>query len=254
MAENDDLTTGTTGDATGTTASAADGSATPPADGSGGGESIEELRKRLQDEQRKNAQLLSERTNVEREREELRRQRETYGASPPPTAPVDPYMAQMQMLNATVARYGPDSYEGQVAIAQAHALEASRRAEYATNFLVQVERDLLKIPAEHRDDVKARILNGEYNSVGQAYEVVKGSRSSSTIEALQRELDDLRKQVNGGRPKTADVSTSIRTQVDAATHKRNMSLTEYQRVMDAGGPQASRLMKQVDDGEVVIDY
>jgi len=253
MAENDDLTTGTTGDATGTTASAADGSATPPADGSGGGESIEELRKRLQDEQRKNAQLLSERTNVEREREELRRQRE-YGASPPPTAPVDPYMAQMQMLNATVARYGPDSYEGQVAIAQAHALEASRRAEYATNFLVQVERDLLKIPAEHRDDVKARILNGEYNSVGQAYEVVKGSRSSSTIEALQRELDDLRKQVNGGRPKTADVSTSIRTQVDAATHKRNMSLTEYQRVMDAGGPQASRLMKQVDDGEVVIDY
>lgn len=252
MAQDDPLPTGTTEEATGTTAQAADGSA-PSADGSGGGETIEQLRARLQETERQKAQLLAEKSNVEREREALRQQRDSR-AFTPPTAQ-DPYVSQMQMLQATIARYGSDSYEGQVAIAQAHALESARQAQYATHFMVQVEKDLLRVPQEHRDEVKLRMLNGEFDSVAQAFEMVKGARSSQTVEALQRELAELKAQVSGRpAPKTADVSTSIRTQVDAATHKRNISLTEYQRVMDAGGPQASRLMQQVDNGEVSIDY
>jgi hypothetical protein len=251
MADNDDLPTGTTEGATGTTADAVVGSATTPADGSGGGESIEELRKRLQEVERQKAQLLAEKSNVEDMRRELERAR---GASTPPTAPADPYQAQMAMLTATVHRYGSDSYEGQVAIAQAHALESARRSEYVTNFLVQVERDLLRVPADLRDDVKLKVLNGEFDSVAQAQEAVKGSRSGQTVEELRRELAELKAKVNVSAPRVADVSTGIRTQVDAATHKKVMGLDEYTRIVDAGGSRALEIMAQVDAGSIKLDY
>lgn len=248
----DETPTGTTEDATGTTAKAADGSA-PAADGSG--ESIEELRKQLLEATRKNAQLLSEKSNVEQDRREL--ERRAQGAGTPPMAPEDPYQRQMATLNAIVARYGPDSYEGQMAIAQAHSLEMGRQSLAVQHFTAQVERDLItqKVPTEQRDEVRLRLLNGEYNSVQQAYEAVKGSQSTSTIEQLQRELAALKAQVaNGSPPRVADVSTAVRTQVDAAAHKKNMSLSDYQRVMDQGGSRASQLMAQVDSGEVQIEY
>jgi len=251
MTDNE-LPTGTTDDATGTTAPAADGSASK-ADGSGV-DDVEALRKQLNDLQRKNEQLLSEKSNVERERQELERQRQSIGQATPPTQTVDPYVHQMQLLTSVVLRYGEDSYEGMMARAQMVALQKAAQAASTQDFMVQIERDLLAIPVEHRDDVKRRIYNGEFASVGQAYEAVKGSRSGQTIEALQRELEDLKRRMNGGAPRVADVSTSIRTQVDAATHKKNMSLADYQRIMDAGGPQAERLLRQVDDGNVSIDY
>lgn len=252
MAEND-LPTGTTEPATGTTAQAADGSATAPADGSGSSDSIETLRAQLAEAQRKTAQLLSEKTNVEQEREELRQERQSR-QSPPPTQGVDPYVQQMQTLNAIVLRYGIDSFEGQMAQANALALQQSRQAATIQAFSAQVERDLLKIPAEHRDDVKARMYAGEFDTVTQAYEATKGSKSGQTIEALQRELAELKAKLAGPAPqqRVANVSTAVRTQIDAATHARIMTRADANRIYEKGGAAAAALMAQEDSGEVIV--
>ena len=259
----EDLKTGTTDGATGTTAPAADGSATASAGGSAGTDA-EELRKKLQDAEekardleRKNAQLLSERGRSEELRREAAALRAGQGGGERATdrsAPADPFAQRIAEQQQIAAAFPPGTVEHANAQAAITSLQASAISMNRMGNFIATQKELLRLPDTKRLAVMEKLESGEYGSVQAALQAVEGVSSSEEVNRLRAELDELKKTVrNGGAAPREDVSTSTR-QVDASTHRRNMSGGEYYRILEAGGAPARKLIADYDAGLVDVDF
>jgi len=261
------VTTGTTDDATGTTAQAAGGSA----GAAGGSESIEERLHQAEQTaaelQRKNEQLLSERTRVEEQTRDLERQRQElqrHQAGANATGATDPDAVVLSKLNATLAKFGEDSYEGQQALITAKLIIDKREITNAFRFREHLDAQLDDLPeedAKHRREVRKLVRSGKAQSVEAALAQVKGSASGDVIKRLEARIAELEKggaksgdgedvisRAKTGR--TSNVQTAVTSQIDAATHRKVPTLEDYNRVMAAGGPEAKKLQKDIDEGRV----
>lgn len=261
MAE--DLKTGTTDATTGTTAQAADGSAGAPAVGSAGAETTEELRRRLIEEQtkreeaeRKNAQLLAEKTNTERARREAEAMRAGAGtvSTPPTGAPPDPFAERIAAQQRLAMYYPEDTFEGQQARSTLLSLQANQAIWYDNQMSKQQQRELLRLPDAKRAAVMDKLETGQYASVKAALEAVEGKDKDNEVQSLRAKLDELEKRLaNGAAAPTVDVSTASRG-IDAPTHRKLMGLSEYNRILEAGGPKAKSLLAEFDSGNVELDF
>lgn len=242
---SDDLTTGTTPEATGTPASQDDGSATNGAGGSG--ESIEELRAKLQEAERQKAQLLSEKSRVEQQQREIERERERLAGYTPPTSAQReaPIVTRIRELREHLATY-PDDV---VARATHDSLMAQYELHQQTVMRDRIEEDLDSVddPAL-RKEIRTAMKTGEFASVAAARKAVLGERYEREQDAMKRERDRLSAQ-----SKVADVQTATRG-VSAQEHReRTIPFSKYKETMEAGGEAARKLMLDIDSGAVRIE-
>ena len=260
----DDLKTGTTDGTTGTTAAAADGSVNASAGGSAGGESIEELRRRLTEEQtarseaeRKNAQLLSEKNNVEAERARLERERQGAAtvSTPPAGSQQDPFAQQIAIAQQLANYYAENTYEGAQARATLLTLQTQRQLLINQQRSEAVSADLMMIPDTKRPAVITKLRSGQYNSVQAALEAVEGKDDNEAVRDLRTRLEAAEKKLaERDRSPVADVSVSTRGGGSDTTGKRKVPLSEWTRVQAAGGAAAKALENDYYAGKVELDH
>jgi hypothetical protein len=160
MPEEKDPTTGTTGaDPQGGSGDKPTGTAGDAAAGGSGADTDDpaELKRRLAESERVKAQLLSEKSNVERDRKALEERAAALEKEPPSPVsggtaqPTDPYLARIERLKLHLAQY-PDDV---VARNQLEDAYYARQSVAMSEVMRQAEADLLKVPAEIRDRVRA---------------------------------------------------------------------------------------------------
>lgn len=256
----DDQATGTTDAATGTTPNGADGSASGAAGGSAG-ESIEELRRRLLEEQnaraeaeRKNAQLLSEKTRTEQMRREAEARGNGWTAPTPPTGPADPFAQQIAIQEALAASYPENTLEGLQARAMLLNLKTTRDNHLRALRNEQITAQLLSIPDSKRMAVVERIKTGQFSDVQSALAAVENESKSEEVSALQKKVDELERRLrNGGGSPVADVSTSTRDAGTQTSGKRRLGMSEWTRIQSAGGSEAKKLDDEYYAGKIELD-
>ena len=258
----DDLKTGTTDGTTGTDAQASGGSVNDSAGGSAGGESIEELRRRLieseqatREAERKNAQLLSEKSSVEQARREAEARLASAGtvSTPPTGSQSDPYAQQIATTMALANYYPENTYEGQQARATLVSLQGSQALwrDQQRNQALNVE--LMMIEDKKRPQVIQKLKSGQYNTVQAALEAVEGKDDSEAVRALRKEIEDLKRTLASDKSPVADVSVSTRGGGSDTTGKRKVGMSEWTRVQSAGGPAAVALEKDYYSGKIELD-
>jgi hypothetical protein len=237
--------TGTTDDATGTTAQAADGSAAA-ADGS----EVEALRAKLADEERKNAQLLSEKTRVEEAQREIEWQRAGAYQSPSPMGAPD-QTAEIAREIRERAEAGDATAIGLIVMAQSREQDrqqAERREKKRAD-----DAELELVPANDRAETTAEYATGSYWTPAAAYNAVLGKRYRKDQEgAAERQ----RKETEAARRRADDaaVDTVARgTPPPAEGSGRSMEWADYVRQLQSlPRDKALKLKQDADRGLISV--
>ena len=233
-----------TGTATGTTAQAADGSA--------GGSAIKDkpIEEQLaaekaarEEAERKNAQLLSEKSAVEAERrrldEERARMQQASTAPPAGADAADPFLNQIARLDAAYQEYPNDpAYQG-LRLSLLTQRELALREVGRTNF----ENELLKIPAADREATRAKYSQGGFQSLAQAHQQVKQeSDQRGSIEAERAKLAEERKQLELDREANRRQAVSVGGRPDFGGSQRTdlMEFEDYRAKVDAAENRGDR--------------
>lgn len=256
--------TGTTaGEPTGTTGKPADGSGAA-AGGSGAGKSNEELlalleaaQKERDDEKRKNEQLLSEKTGVEREREELRQRAGAGGGSAPPTpqGPQDPELAEI-LDKHTKVKQVLSAYPGDP-IAEAQELQLRLAYQARTRELVTttVQQEIrAKVPPALQQKVYEKCMSGAFNTVDAAHDAVKRENDGAEVTTLRKEKEALEAELKRAKEQspTFDVNTSIQGG-SAPGAKKRYSGAEWAQLNKSIAPaEQAKLVAQLDKGEIEV--
>lgn len=236
-----DPTTGTTDSASGTTASAAGGS-TVAADGS-----AEDFKAQLEEERRKNAQLLSEKSAVEesrREVDELRRQAEARAAqntSSPGGYDANQIAAETLRLAA----------EGDV---MAQALVLSAREQSARDARLRHEWEMEKIPEADRSEVE-KLAEAARVAPSVAHLMLKGKRYDTEQGKMTKEREHL---AEAQRKREDDVVETTVSTVSAADMKgRIYKQSDYEATLTRLGPkspEAQELKRKADKGLITVKW
>lgn len=262
-----DKESGTPQEPTGTTAEAVGGSGTPEAGGSSG-PSAEELAKQLaeaqdalQREKNARAQLLAERSNVEAMRREMEARQA--GSTPPTPAAADPLAQQLAMLQQTAievmsaVQLSPnDPALRAQAVTLASQINMTQMAMQQRDEQSRWQRlngEVMALPEGIRSAVAQKLSSGEFTSVQAAREAVEGSAAAEQLTELKARMDALEtenKKLKDRGP-VAEVSTSLGGR-GAVRGPRTVLLSDYQRIMNAGGAEAKRLLNELDSGIVTL--
>lgn len=221
MADEHDAT-GTTDAATGTTAQAADGSVAA-ADGS----EVEQLRARLaevetkaQEEARKNAQLLSEKSRWEDGQRELERMR--FGGQQPSPGGAPDGTQQLASEIQRAAAEGDVNAQGLILMAQ----EQARREKYQRDLY-----ELQSIPEADKADTQAEYQTGLYMTPTAAYSAVLGKRYRRDAETRATKDAGRKRQEDELARRRADdvVDTTARGVGAGEVAGRTIKHSEYLR-------------------------
>ena len=275
MSDEREPASGTTGGATGTAGDPpADGSAARAADGSAAALSAEELQRKLEEAtqrlaetERKNQQLLSEKTNVERERAEAREALQRAGSTPPtPGAAADPFAEEMVALqsvglelNAQLQANPNDVQLRAAAVSvatQLRSLTRQRESWIEGQRFNEMNRELAKVPRTIREEVAERIMSGEFQSVKAAQEAVEGKKSSTEAEELRKQLAAKEAEIARlrGIGPVVDVSTSLGGGTAAPSGGREITLDEWTRLQQGDEAAARKADADLMEGRIRIRY
>lgn len=211
--------------ATGTTgAGSAGGSAAETPE-----QKVARLEAEKQDLERKNTQLLSEKSTVEKKARENEEKERRLATTPPAASTgVDPRVSMLEELDA-MDRELPNN---PVIKASQEALRGTMRAELYNQALLKLDADLQKYPATHREQMRALMLSGETRTLEAAHGVVNDriTREAGLAEEnarLKKEKEELERDLKArseGR-----VGIGGRPSFEPANNSPTMKRSEYQQ-------------------------
>lgn len=257
--------TGTTEDTTGTTGQPADGSGDPQADGSGElsaeelSRKLREVEQRAAEAERKNQQLLSEKSRVEAERAAAREALSRAGTPPTPQVQ-DPFAEELAALvqigaeaQAALANDPTNVQLRAQAVSIATQLRATQRdqARWQQEMRFQAMRaELMQVPEAIRAKVAEKLDTGAYSTVQSAREAVEGITASTELESVRAKMAELEKELARLKDNpTVDVGTSLRG-TGAPVGGREITMAEYQRLLRADDATAKKAEADYEAGRI----
>lgn len=262
---------------TGTTATPADGSAqaTGTTDkGTAGGSATETPEQRVtkleaekKELERKNQQMLSEKTAVEAERKRLEEEKRRVASQPPAATPTSLQDTSLAELESLAAQF-PDNPVVKNALILRYDMENRNRRDAAIR---QLDSVLHNYPAEYRDEIRASMIAGQFAHPDGAYEAAKGRRADKEreeFERLKKENEELRKDkeaLQAGRVGTGGVPVHETARPGVTTMKESDLINTINRIEAESAllkgeakikkrNEAITLMGKRDRGEIKILY